>query len=285
MNPCEHISALIQSGHISEAVSELAVALRLDPSNWGLHYLKGRVHEELNELDQAITSLKTAVELNPEQEAIFWTLGQAFERSGNLPSAIAAIERSTQLNPGFTPAWFSLGEIFCEVGRYSDALAAYESCVEALALNIVGNLENSCESKIHKHENIEGDFWLRSAMNAAIAAAKSDGLLSIAIPDGNSAVQEELTEEHAGLYFVDSESEGKAFRFLLPNYFNTFRERFRQDNFYAVLLTHIGFAYLELGNNATARERFIEATHFIPAGKEYRFPFEGLQLCELRNRD
>ena len=87
----------------------------------------------------------------------------------------------------------------------------------------------------------------------------------MAWPTGEQALEEERTEKHGGLYWIDVANDKKeTVRLFLPNYFNTFRESLRKDSAYANLTGNRGTVLELLGRHEEARQHFDEATEFLP---------------------
>src|SRR5262249_55202486 len=88
----------------------------------------------------------------------------------------------------------------------------------------------------------------------------------IAWPTGEQALEEERSERHAGLYWVDlPDSKGETMRLFLPNYFNTFCELLRGDTAYSNLIGNRGTVLELLGRRDEARLHFEEAAEFHAA--------------------
>jgi tetratricopeptide (TPR) repeat protein len=276
----DQISSLIQARRFPEAFSALSAALSKDPQNWNLRYLLGFAYRCVGDYASAITAYSDAAQLAPDEAGIFLNLGVAYQLAGDYPQAIASLERAITLKPAYPNAYNSLGYTHKLAGRYDNAIKAYDRGLDAHASLIYSGLENSRSSRIFKHQDVMGEVCMQKAMDAALRAAARAGLNKLAFPSGESAEREEQTEEHEGLYYVDMDSNGRHIRMLLPNYFNTFRERLRGDLLAAMLLNNLGGAFLSLDNRATARARYIESIYFIPPGTDYPPPYDGLQQCD-----
>ncbi|MGH9821084.1 MAG: hypothetical protein ACRD43_13040, partial [Pyrinomonadaceae bacterium] len=94
----------------------------------------------------------------------------------------------------------------------------------------------------------------------------SDGSIEkLAWPTGELAMKEEREEGFEGLFWNDQiDSEGKKTRLFLPNYFNIFSIRLRDNADYARLIRAKGTALEELGRVDEARKHYEESDYFRP---------------------
>lgn len=100
----------------------------------------------------------------------------------------------------------------------------------------------------------------QACFGALYLAATGDGITQIAWPTGEQVEEEERTERHGGLFWIDREDQRT--RLFLPNYFNTFRERLRRKPEYINLLRNRAVALSLLGRKADAAEHEAEANEF-----------------------
>ena len=97
-------------------------------------------------------------------------------------------------------------------------------------------------------------------------AANTDGVTSFGWPTAEAAQEEERTERHGGLYWIENQQDdGGTLRFFMPNYFNTFREALRSSTSYATLIGNRGTVLDLLGQDDEAAAHFAEATEFSQA--------------------
>ena len=125
---------------------------------------------------------------------------------------------------------------------------------------------NQDSEVIYKHRDTNGQLWMEYAIYAALHLTSiTDGIDGVAWPTGAQAIEEERTEKHGALFWVDNQNEeGENVRLFLPNYFNTFREQLRKDIVYSNLMGNRGTVLDAVGKNDEAQQHFNEATEFIP---------------------
>ena len=83
------------------------------------------------------------------------------------------------------------------------------------------------------------------------------------LPTSISAADEEQKETHKGLYWTEQQAEnGECSCYVLPNFFNTYREHLRGNNLYATLTANRGLVLELVGRNDEAKKHFYEASYF-----------------------
>ena len=260
----DHALDMFQSGRIDLALPLLESILDSDPDDWNVRYLIGQAYRLGNQFPTAIRYLQKASEQAPREPWVWLALGIALQLNGELDAATQAFKAAIGLDPDFVEGYNSLGVTFDKGGQHQKAVAAYEAGLEALARQIVKNMRNATQSAIFKHRDTAGDLWLKYAAHASLyLAASADNIDTLAWPTGQSAMEEERTELHQGLYYLDTTStDGKRVRQLFPNYFNTFRESLRGKVLYVELTLNRGRAFEMLGAIQEANEHYREAEEF-----------------------
>jgi len=272
----EQALTLMKAQRYGEALPILRRAIDHDPSNWNTSYLVGQCCRFLDDIEGAIHHLSHASELKIDEPSVFLALGIAFQLNNQWDEAIEAFRRAIEINSDFASAYNSLALTQKKRGDLSKALHNYDAGVKALARQIVKVMSNSRTSPILKHRNTVGSLWLEYIMEVALFLVSSEeGINNIAFPRtvrrqwrrsaGEKAMEEERTEEHAGLCWYDTSNEkGENTRVFLPNFFNTFREEFKHNPEYSNLIGNRGTVLELLGRDDEARLHFDEATEFLP---------------------
>lgn len=256
---------MIHSNRFREALTILRQALEQNPSNWNTWYLAGQCCRILNDIDQAIEYLSRATTMKTDNPSAFLALGIAFQLRSQWNEAIEALRRAIEIDPDFELAYNSLALTQKKSGELEKALNNYEAGAQALARRIVKHMRNDRSAPIIKHCDTVGTLWLEYAYYAALYLTAFAGIHTMAWPTAERAMEEEETEEHGGLYWVDTLSaEQKTNRLYLPNYFNTFRETLRQDPAYSNLIGNRGTVLQLLGRHEEARLHFEEGKEFRP---------------------
>jgi tetratricopeptide (TPR) repeat protein len=257
---------LMQARRFAEAIPLFRKAIEQDPSHWGYWYMAGQCYRFLNDLDNAVTYLKKSVALKSDEPTVQLALGIALQLTNRFEEAIDAFRRAIEIDPDYELAYNSLALTQKKQGKLDLALHNYDAGAKALSRRIVKSMRNDRSSKIFKHLNVEHKLWMDYCIFAAMyLCALSKNIEGMAWPTGEQAMEEERTEKHGGLYWVDRpNSEGKLTRLFLPNYFNMFREMLRQDRAYADLMGNRGTVLEQLGRYDEANQHFEEAQYFLP---------------------
>ncbi len=252
--------------HFAEALPLFRKAIEQDPSSWGNWYMAGQCCRFTNDLHNAVTYLKKAMALKSDEPPVLLALGIALQLTNCFTEAIDAFRQAIQIDPDYVLAYNSLALTQKKQGALELALHNYDEGVRALTRQIVKSLQNDPANQIFKHLHIEHYLWFEYAMYGAtyLCSMSSEHIEKMAFPTGQEAMEEECTERHEGLYWVDYlDPENKLTRLFLPNYFNTFREMFGQDSTYSELIGNRGTVLEELGRDEEANLHYEEAECFF----------------------
>ena len=219
-----------------------------------------------NRMDEAVSYLSKSSELNPEEPSEMLALGIALQKQGNLPAAVQALQRAVELDDQYSLAYNSLALTQKMMGDFGQALENYDAAIQTELNKFVCALSNRADNPIYKHADPPGaKVWFDYCIKAFMYRCALDGVESVAYPTSEDASEEERTEAHGGLYWVDQHDyppKGKCARFLLPNYVNTLREQVFTDPLYFNVLGNKGSVFDSLGQDAEAREHFQAAIYF-----------------------
>ena len=258
--------AFMDAQKFGEALPLLLASAQEDPSQWNAWYMAGQCCRFLNDFDGAIEHLRRAADLATDQPAVFLALGIAYQQQGKWSEAITALRRAIEIDPDFELAFNSLALTQKMSGELELALKNYDAGIKVLTRRIVKAMRNDRATPILKHRDTKGTLWVEHAgYGALFLSSTADGVGAMAWLTGDEAVEEERTEKHGGLYWVDAPNEKQEIvRLFLPNYFNTYRESLRLDPAYANLTGNQGTVLEMLGRHDEAEQFFQEANEFLP---------------------
>jgi tetratricopeptide (TPR) repeat protein len=257
----------IRHSQYREALSLLEGVSDNDRSHWNVLYLTGQCHRFLDNFERAIFHLKQAASAAPTSAPVFLALGIAHQLQGELEQARVTLFHAIEIDPDYALAFNSLALTQKMLGEFDKALHNYDAGCMALARRFIKGLSNDRRTRILKHRDTRGDLWMNYAVYGATWNVAEGDLAGVAFPDGQSVVEEERTEAHAGLFWTDlTNQDGKTTRLFFPNYFNTFREDLRNDATYANLLGNRGTVLELMDRHVEARAHFDEAEEFLPIG-------------------
>lgn len=257
---------LMESHHFAKAIPLFLQAIEQDPSDWGSWYMAGQCYRFINDLDNAVTYIKNAVALKSDDAHVFQALGIALQLTDCFNEAIDAFHRAIEIDKDYVLAYNSLALTHKKQADFDLALHNYDAGAKALSWCIVKNMRNDRSSVIFKHRDIDHQIWSRYCLLAAMdLCALSENIEELGFPTAMEAIEEEDTESHGGLYWVDRPNvDGSLTRHFLPNFFNTFREMLHQDSTYAYLIGNKGTVLEQIGHHVEARLHYEEARYFMP---------------------
>lgn len=259
---------LINVQRWGDALPMLRKAIDDDPTIWGRWYMAGQCCRFTNDFDGAVRYLSRAAELNSNAPQVFHGLGIALQLQGRFSEAVKAFGRAIEIDPEAELAYNSLALTQKLAGELDKAAHNYDAGLKALARRLVRSMRNDRSNRIFKSRSTRGQRWIGQATYGALwLVSLAPDIESTAWPTGESAMEEERTELHGGLYWEDrSDKQNKPVRLFFPNYFNTFREQLRFNRSYSDLLGNWGTVLELLGKEGEAQEHFVEATEFLPDG-------------------
>ncbi|MCG2830394.1 MAG: tetratricopeptide repeat protein [Desulfobacteraceae bacterium] len=262
----EQAIELMDQQKYAEALTLFQDLICHNPGDWALYYMAGQCCRFLNDLTGAIEYLRKSIEINPKEPSVLLALGIALQLNKQYEVAVDVLKLAIEVDSDFELGYNSLALTQRKMGQLEKALDNYDAGAKALARRIVKNMKNSRANKILKHKDTSHNLWVEyAAYGMLYLCCLTDSIDYNGWPTGEQAVEEEKTERHAGLYWVDRQSvDGKTVRLFLPNYFNTFREILRSNRTYSSLIGSRGTVLEMLGRHSDAEKHFEEASEFLP---------------------
>lgn len=260
------VITLMEGQRFGEALQLLRQIINQDSSQWYALYMAGQCCRFLNDIDSSIEYLSLAAELKKDEPPIFLALGIALQLNNQWDNAIEAFGRAIEIDPNYVLAYNSLALTQNKRGELDKAIYNYDAGAKALARRIVKGMRNNRTSPILKTREMTGALWVKYAGFAALyLACSAKSINSIAFPTGETAMEEERTEKHSGLYWIDEQNDkNETVRKFLPNFFNTFLDILKRDATYSNLIGNRGTALELLGQHEESRQHLDEAAEFKP---------------------
>jgi Flp pilus assembly protein TadD len=137
----EHLEAgreFLMNGAYSEAVSELSMAISLDPKLTEAHNLLGVAYDKKGFGERAKDSFERAVKLEEDAETLN-NLGFALYQNGNYRAAVDRLKRAAKLAPADERILNNLGLAYCRLGKVDEAYKAFTRA----AGPVTGNLNTA----------------------------------------------------------------------------------------------------------------------------------------------
>ena len=126
-------------GKVQEAEDAFLRELEIDPNNVFARYKLGVLNIEKGDAAKAKELIEEAVRVKPDLRHVDYNLGRAEKRLGNDAAAVAHLERATTTDPDpetVQQAWYQLGQLYRRLHRVDDAqkaLAMFEKLKDAAA--------------------------------------------------------------------------------------------------------------------------------------------------------
>jgi|ERR1043166_698325 Tfp pilus assembly protein PilF len=144
-SPREHLELgrqFLMNGNYNEAISELSLAVSLDPKLSEAHSLLGVAYDKKGFGDRAKESFERAVKINEDADTLN-NLGFSFYQSGNYRAAVDRLKRAAKLAPTDERVLNNLGLAYCRLGKIDEAYKAFARATGPLTgnLNVAKMLE------------------------------------------------------------------------------------------------------------------------------------------------
>ena len=134
----EHLDAgreLLLAGNYNDAISELSLAVSLDPKLTEAHNLLGVAYDKKGFGDRAKESFERAVKLEEDAETLN-NLGFSLYQSGNYRAAVDRLKRAAKLAPNDERILNNLGLAYCRLGKVDEAYKAFTRATGPLNGNL-----------------------------------------------------------------------------------------------------------------------------------------------------
>lgn len=257
---------MVKRQQFSSALLLLHEAIDKDASLWNAWYLAGQCYRFLNEIESSIKYLSRATELKGDESSIFLALGIAFQLNLQWDEAIKSFRRAIEIDSDFVLAYNSLALTQKKSGELDKALHNNEAGLYALARQNIKAMCNDRKNPIFKYRETIGKLWSEYASYAMIYSVSSEeNIRGVTWLTGIQAFEEERTEQHSGLYWIDTPNDkGDLVRLFLPNFFARFQKFLKKDSTYSNLIGNRGSILEMLGRHEEAAHHFDEASEFLP---------------------
>lgn len=134
----EHLETgrqLLLNGNYGEAISELSLAVSLDPKLSEAHSLLGVAYDKKGFGDRAKDSFERAVKMDEDADTLN-NLGFSFYQSGNYRAAVDRLKRAAKLAPSDERILNNLGLAYCRLGKIDEAYKAFARATGPLTGNL-----------------------------------------------------------------------------------------------------------------------------------------------------
>lgn len=131
-------SALLGQGSVGEALGELRIAVRMDPSSAAAHSALGNALQASGRLDEAAKQYEAALLINEQDADVHCNLGVIQLKRREYAVAKRNFRRALEIDPYDVAANVNLGTLCLETGQYAEALACSRRALEVDSRSIRG---------------------------------------------------------------------------------------------------------------------------------------------------
>ena len=105
-------SRYLRSGRNADAEKAFRAISQANPGLGGPHANLGVIYRQAGKLTESVTELEQAVRLNPRQPIYFNQLGVSYRMQGQFAKARDSYQKAIALNPAYAPATLNLGILY-----------------------------------------------------------------------------------------------------------------------------------------------------------------------------
>jgi tetratricopeptide (TPR) repeat protein len=126
-----HLVGIIhyQRGQYMEAVRQLDLALKINPSAAAAHNNRGNALRQLNRFDEALASCDKAIALKPDYAEAFNNRGNALNGLKRFGEALASYDKAIALKSDYVEAFHNRANVLNGLRRFDEALASYDKAI------------------------------------------------------------------------------------------------------------------------------------------------------------
>src|SRR5262249_32183170 len=149
----------LKSGEPKKALELATKAIEQDPKEPKAYFLRGRVHELLQENKEALADFTKVVDLDPKMAEAYDHRGSAQFKLGRIKESIADFDTFLKANPKAEPGHWRRGISYYYAGRFEDGKKQFEG-YEKVDTNDVENAvwRYLCQAKLVGVEKARADI-------------------------------------------------------------------------------------------------------------------------------
>jgi len=161
---------LLNSGELSPAAQESALAIKLAPKWAEPHLLLGRIYAAQKQPLQAQEMFQEAIKLKPEFAEAYLALGLLHLQQKDHEKAVESLREAVHLRPEYALAHLSLGNAYVSAGKWEEASKEFQTTLDLSpqdkGLSFFANFSlGSIYSKRHEYSRALGYMEKARALN------------------------------------------------------------------------------------------------------------------------
>jgi tetratricopeptide (TPR) repeat protein len=261
-------AAQYESGHYSEAATQLESLLQQAPESFEVHELLGLAYSALSRDDKGNPHLQKAVRLKPTDAPARTNLATSFMRIGKPDLALPQFQKAAELAPDSVDANHNLGEAYVRLGKIPLAIpflqraqtmepSSYDNGYDLALAYIVTNRLPDARQLVHELLKQRNSAELHNLLGQV---EEKDGQFVAAVNEYEAAAHMDPSESN----LFDWGSELLVHRTLEPaiEIFQHATERYPSS---ARLQIALGMALYSRGNYDDAVKSLLKASDLAPA--------------------
>jgi len=131
--------ALIEDGHIEEAIRHNSQALQINPDCVNALNGMGVAFYKMGRIDEAIGYYKRALEIDRRNVEVYSNFGMALAAEGKFDEAVSLYNKALQINPDSINIRLNLGVALTSSGKLAEAIKEYEKILLIQPQNAVAH--------------------------------------------------------------------------------------------------------------------------------------------------
>ena len=124
-DPLTQGRALLQHGHVNEAVAELSVAATVGPDLAEANNLLGLAYERLGSYAHAAEAYERALSVAPDNPRVLNNLGHSLSLAGRQADALKRLKQAERQAPGAPQILHNIALVQARMGKFGDALKSF----------------------------------------------------------------------------------------------------------------------------------------------------------------
>ena len=197
----DEAGTLVETGRAADGLAKADEALKEDPDNAELHFVRGMALQALGKGEEAIAAWETALAKNPKLFGALDGIASAYLDLDELDKAIEYADKAIALKPSFSGAHFNKGIALIRKGDAEGAIKSFQTVVELDPKDVDAMIELAAaqESAGRKDE-------ARATVNKAFEVNPDDAYVRMVRADlmaVDGAKPEELAVEYAKVLELD----------------------------------------------------------------------------------
>lgn len=129
------------TGDYDNAIAEMDAALKLDPSQASIYFMRAAAYEAKSDHDKALADLDEAIRIDATRGDFYMLRGIVFNHKGDLDRAITELNQKVKLDPQSTDGFSKRAELYRLKKDYDSAVKDYSEVIKLKADDAKGYID------------------------------------------------------------------------------------------------------------------------------------------------